>query len=167
MPNAMEAGRCSAKRSSMCSSCRLRNNFFVILTMNSALFGMTRICVHGGEVRIRNIGTFLAAALSLTVAPAPALAQSPEQSPLNVVADVPLPGAAVRFDYQYFDATQGRLYVAHMNANQLVVFDAKKRDAIANLDGFPSVHGVWAVPELGRVYASATGKHQVNVVDAK
>jgi DNA-binding beta-propeller fold protein YncE len=118
-------------------------------------------------VRIRNIGMFLAAALSLTVAAAPALAQSPEQSPLNVVADVPLPGTAVRFDYQYFDATQGRLYIAHMNANQLVVFDAKKRDAIANLDGFPSVHGVWAVPELGRVYASATGKHQVNVVDAK
>jgi DNA-binding beta-propeller fold protein YncE len=110
---------------------------------------------------------FLAAALSLTAAAAPALAQSPEQSPLNVVADVPLPGAAVRFDYQYFDATQSRLYIAHMNANQLVVFDAKKRDAIANLDGFPGVHGVWAVPELGRVYASATGKHQVNVVDAK
>jgi DNA-binding beta-propeller fold protein YncE len=108
---------------------------------------------------------FLAAALSLMAAAA--LAQSPGQSPLKLVADVPLPGAAVRFDYRYFDATQGRLYMAHMNANQLVVFDAKKREVIANLDGFPSVHGVWAVPELGRVYASATGKHQVNVVDAK
>jgi DNA-binding beta-propeller fold protein YncE len=98
---------------------------------------------------------------------APAMAQNPEPSPLKVVADVPLHGAAVRFDYQYFDSTQGRLYIAHMNANQLVVFDAKKRTVIANLDGFPSVHGVWAVPELGRVYASATGKHQVNVVDTE
>src|SRR5258708_25347707 len=97
----------------------------------------------------------------------PAAAQSSEQNPLRVVADVPLPGAAVRFDYQYFDPTQGRLYIAHMNANQLVVFDTKKRLVIANLDGFPSVHGVCAVPELGRVYASATGEHQVNVVDAK
>jgi hypothetical protein len=35
-----------------------------------------------------------------------------------------------------------------------VVFDTKKREVVANLDGFPSVHGVWAVPELGKVYAS-------------
>jgi len=54
-----------------------------------------------------------------------------------------------------------------MNANQLVVFDIRKREVIANLDGFPSVHGVWAVPELGRVYASATGEHKVAVVDMK
>ena len=96
-----------------------------------------------------------------------ALAQTSERNPLRVAADIPLPGAAVRFDYQYFDASQGRLYIAHMNANQLVVFDTKKRAVIANIDGFPSVHGVWAAPELGRVYASATGAHQVNVVDAK
>src|SRR5215471_14347646 len=88
-----------------------------------------------------------------------------EQSPLKNVADIPLPGAAVRFDYQSLDTSQGRLYIAHMNANQLVVFDVKKRAVIANLDGFSSVHGVWAVPELGRVYASTTGEHTVTVVD--
>jgi hypothetical protein len=81
------------------------------------------------------------------------------------VADVPLPGPAVRFDYQSLDASPGRLYIAHMNADQLVVFDTKKREVVANLDGFPNVHGVWAVPELGRVYASATGEHKVAVVD--
>jgi DNA-binding beta-propeller fold protein YncE len=86
---------------------------------------------------------------------------------LEKVADVPMPGPAVRFDYQSLDQSQGRLYLAHMNANQLVVFDVRKREVIANLDGFPSVHGVWAVPELGRVYASATGDHQVAVVDTK
>jgi len=111
--------------------------------------------------------TFLARMLCFVAIIAPAMAQNSEQSPLKVVADVPLPGAAIRLDYQYFDSTQGRLYIAHMNANQLVVFDTKKREVVANLDGFPSVHGVWAVPELGRVYASATGKHQVNVVDTK
>jgi DNA-binding beta-propeller fold protein YncE len=52
-----------------------------------------------------------------------------------------------------------------MNADQLVVFDTKKREVVANLDGFPNVHGVWAVPELGRVYASVTGEHKVAVVD--
>jgi DNA-binding beta-propeller fold protein YncE len=85
--------------------------------------------------------------------------------PLTKVADVPLPGPAVRFDYQCFDATHGRLYIAHMNADQLVVFDTQKREVVANLDGFPNVHGVWAVPELSRVYASATGEHKVAVVD--
>src|SRR2546429_4071583 len=96
-----------------------------------------------------------------------ALPQSREESPLKRVADVPLPGAAVRFDYQSLGASQGRLYIAHMNANQLVVFDTKKREVIANLDGCPSVHGLWAVPELSRVYASATGEHQLAVVDMK
>jgi DNA-binding beta-propeller fold protein YncE len=91
--------------------------------------------------------------------------ESPESAPLKQVADVPLPGPAVRFDYQSLDASHGRLYIAHMNADQLVVFDTKKREVVANLDGFPNVHGVWAVPELGRVYASATGEHKVAVVD--
>jgi DNA-binding beta-propeller fold protein YncE len=88
-----------------------------------------------------------------------------EPAPLKQVADVPLPGPAVRFDYQSLDASHGRLYIAHMNADQLVVFDTKKREVVASLDGFPNVHGVWAVPELGRVYASATGEHKVAVVD--
>jgi DNA-binding beta-propeller fold protein YncE len=86
---------------------------------------------------------------------------------LEKVADVPMPGPAVRFDYQSLDQSQGRLYLSHMSANQLVVFDVRKGEVIANLDGFPSVHGVWAVPALGRVYASATGDHQVAVVDMK
>jgi DNA-binding beta-propeller fold protein YncE len=83
------------------------------------------------------------------------------------VADIPMPGPAVRFDYQSLDASQGRLYIAHMNADQLVVFDTKKREVVANLDGFSRVHGVWAVPELGRVYASVTGEHKVAAVDMK
>ena len=37
-----------------------------------------------------------------------------------------------------------------MNAKQLVVFDTKKRAVVANLDGFPSVHGVIAVPDLAQ-----------------
>jgi len=88
-----------------------------------------------------------------------------ESAPLKKVADVPLPGAAVRFDYQSFDASHDRLYISHMNAGQLVVFDVKKREVVANLDGFSSVHGVIAVPEIDRVYASVTGEHKVAVVD--
>ena len=105
--------------------------------------------------------------LAAVLSPTTVHSASPNNAPLQKVADLAMPGAAVRFDYQSFDPAQGRLYIAHMNANQLVVFDVRKREVIANLDGFPSVHGVWAVPELGRVYASATGEHKVAVVDMK
>jgi DNA-binding beta-propeller fold protein YncE len=90
-----------------------------------------------------------------------------EDMPLENVADVPMPGPAVRFDYQSLDQSQGRLYISHMNAGQLVVFDIKKNKVVSNLDGFPKVHGVWAVPDLGKVYASTTGEHKVAVVDMK
>jgi hypothetical protein len=69
-------------------------------------------------------------------------------SVLKKVADIPMPGPAVRFDYQSLDAKNGRLYIAHMNADQLVVFDTEKRQFVANLDGFKRVHGVIAVPEI-------------------
>lgn len=84
---------------------------------------------------------------------------------LQIVADIPLPGPAVRFDYQSLNPADGRLYVAHMNADQLVVFDTKKRQVIANLDGFRRIHGVLAVPELGALFASVTGDHEVAVLD--
>jgi len=115
--------------------------------------------------RLGHIATLaiLTSILSCTTAAVPS--DNVESAPLKQVADVPLAGSAVRFDYQSLDASHGRLYIAHMNADQLVVFDTKKREVVANLDGFPSVHGVWAVPELGRVYASATGEHKVAVVD--
>lgn len=86
---------------------------------------------------------------------------------LKEVADIPLPGPAVRFDYQSLDAENGRLYIAHMNADQLVVFDTQKRQVVANLDGFKRVHGVIAVPDADRVFASATGGHQMVAVDMK
>ena len=103
----------------------------------------------------------LSAVLSLTAAPS----SKTSESGLTHVADVRLPGAAVRFDYQSLDLAHHRLYIAHMSANQLVVFDTKTQTVAANLDGFPNVHGVWAVPELGRVYASTTGDHNVTVID--
>src|SRR5262249_28077162 len=86
-------------------------------------------------------------------------------APLRLVADVPMPGPAVRFDYQSLDATTGRLYISHMNADQLVVFDTRARKVVANLDGFARVRGVWVVPPLKRVYAAARASHEVVVVD--
>src|SRR6266478_541377 len=120
------------------------------------------------SIRYFSIGAVLVLALgvtrSLLAGPDAAGSGNP---PLRIVVDIPMPGPAVRFDYQSLDQDQGRLYISHMNADQLVVFDTMTRQVVANLDGFKRVHGVWAVPTLGRVYASATGDHQVAVVDMK
>ena len=86
-------------------------------------------------------------------------------APLRVVVDEPLPGSASRFDYQSLETTSGRLFISHMGAGQLVVFDVRQGRVIGNLDGFPTVTGVLAVPAEHRAYASATGDHAVVVVD--
>ncbi len=79
---------------------------------------------------------------------------------------MPLPGRPVRFDYQSLDPATGRLWIAHMNAGTILVFDTRTDEVVADLPGYASVHGVLAVPQLGKVYASATGDHAVAVVDA-
>jgi DNA-binding beta-propeller fold protein YncE len=86
-------------------------------------------------------------------------------APLRVVADIPLPGSASRFDYQSLEPESGRLFISHMGSGQLVVVDVRTGRVLANLDGFPRVTGVLAVAAERRVYASATGDHAVVVVD--
>jgi DNA-binding beta-propeller fold protein YncE len=85
--------------------------------------------------------------------------------PLVLVADVPLPGPAKRFDYQSFDSTTGRLYISHMRGDRLVVFDTRAQKLVASNEGFPGATGVWAVPQLHRVFVAVTGRHEVAVVD--
>lgn len=92
-------------------------------------------------------------------------AQDSARPPLTVVADIPLPGTATRFDYQSFDSTTGRLYVSHMGAGRLVVFDTRTNRVVGDAPGFPSVTGVLSVPSLHRVYASVTGRHELAIVD--
>src|SRR6266853_2229116 len=92
-------------------------------------------------------------------------AASTAEAPLRVVADVPLPGSGSRFDYQSLEPASGRLFISHIGAGQLVVFDVRAGRAIANLDGFPTVTGVLAAPVEHRAYASATGDHEVVVVN--
>ncbi len=86
--------------------------------------------------------------------------------PLKEVARVALPGPSNRFDYTSIDPTTNRLYIAHMNASQLLTFDLKSRKVVRTIS-VAGVHGVIAVPELHRVFASATNDHQAVTIDAK
>jgi DNA-binding beta-propeller fold protein YncE len=84
---------------------------------------------------------------------------------LRLVRDIPLPGPANRFDYQSIDPTNGRLYISHMNAGRVVVFDLDSSRVVAEVNGTPRVTGIWAVPAHHMVYASAAGDHAVVGID--
>jgi DNA-binding beta-propeller fold protein YncE len=86
--------------------------------------------------------------------------------PLKLVARIGLPGPSNRFDYTSIDPSTHRLYIAHMNAGKLLVFDLDSRRVVHVIDA-PGVHGVIAVPTLHRVFASATDDHEVLTIDAR
>jgi len=84
---------------------------------------------------------------------------------LRVVQDHPLPGPANRFDYQSVDPVSGRLYMNHMNAGRLVVFDLKASKVVSEVPDLPRATGVLAVPSHHKVFVSAAGKREVAIID--
>lgn len=85
--------------------------------------------------------------------------------PLKTVADIPLSGGTTRLDYQSLDSADGRLYIAHLGSDLMTVFDMNKQTIVGDVKDLKHVHGVLAVPELHRVYASATGTNELAVID--
>jgi DNA-binding beta-propeller fold protein YncE len=91
---------------------------------------------------------------------------APQSLPLKLVANVLLPGPSNRFDYTSLDPTTNKLYVAHMDAGQLLTFDVHTRRVVKTIAA-PGVHGVIAVPQLHRVFASATDARQLFTIDSR
>ncbi len=85
--------------------------------------------------------------------------------PLRRVADVPLPGGTSRFDYQSVDVRRRRLFIAHLGDGQVLSFDLRRQRVAGVVGGVPDVRGVLAVPSSRRVYAAATGSHQLVTFD--
>lgn len=110
----------------------------------------------------------VAFALLFVATPACSGASSPgSRLPLTTLAEVPLPGRATRWDYASLDERSHLLFLAHLGDSAVVVFDTAQRKVVATIPDVSSVHGVLYVPELGRVYASATGADEVVAIDAK
>jgi DNA-binding beta-propeller fold protein YncE len=113
-------------------------------------------------------GVCAASPTSLTPSTWRAVSETPRTAPaagLRTVAEIPLPGPANRFDYQSVDTAARRLYMSHMNAGRLIVFDLDSARVVREIEGVPRVTGVWAVPAHHHVYASAAGAHEVAVID--
>jgi DNA-binding beta-propeller fold protein YncE len=116
---------------------------------------------------IRRLSTSVALACLLVGAGPSSRAAHSIAPVLQLLADVPLPGPAVRFDYQSIDTSANRLYISHMNAGDLVVFNVERRRVEGTIGDLPKTTGVWAVRALGKVYASVPGHHHIAVIDAR
>lgn len=119
-------------------------------------------------VRVRHLAALLvvvAAALSAVfgVTSAGGLTRG---LPLERVRDVRLPGRPSRFDYQSIDPAHRRLYIAHLGDSTVDVIDLDSLTVAATVPDIADVHGVLAAPELGRVFASATGTNELVTIDA-
>lgn len=110
----------------------------------------------------RHLGS-LAALLS--AATACASAAGPGNLPLSKVADVPLGGGTTRLDYESYDPSRRLLFIAHLGDSAVIVFDTQTQRVAARIPDISKVHGVLAIPELGRVYASATGTNELVAID--
>jgi YVTN family beta-propeller protein len=59
----------------------------------------------------------------------------------------------------------GDSIIAHLGSDLMTVFDVNTQTIVGDVKDLKRVHGVLAVPELHRVYASATGTNELAVID--
>ncbi len=76
---------------------------------------------------------------------------------LQWVRDLPLPGQPARFDYETLDPANGRLYINHMGANRVLVYDVRSQRLLADLPGIPRPTGITLAAQSGLAFVSATG----------
>lgn len=81
------------------------------------------------------------------------------------IADIPFAGGGSRFDYQSLNPSNHRLYIARMGSDSVATFDTHSQQMVKDIPELADVHGVLAVPELGKVYVTATGNNQVVTID--
>jgi YVTN family beta-propeller protein len=84
---------------------------------------------------------------------------------LTLVADIPLPGGDSRFDYQSIDPDRHLLFITHLGADSVIVFDLQSQRITKDIADVHKPHGVLAVPELNKAYASEAHRNDVVVID--
>jgi YVTN family beta-propeller protein len=106
-------------------------------------------------------------ALLMVLHPAHPAAAEGQRPLLEAVGDYPLPGGTGRWDYMSIAPSSASLVLAHLGASSVVVVDMRSKTVRGQVRQVAQVHGVLAVPELGRIYATATGSDELAVIDAK
>jgi YVTN family beta-propeller protein len=85
---------------------------------------------------------------------------------LVLVAEVPLPGKAVRFDYQAIDSVKKRLFIAHMNDASVVVVSTRDGSVLKVLPDIPTPRGVAVAPDARRVFVTSSPSKLV-IIDSE
>ena len=85
--------------------------------------------------------------------------------PLHSVAEIALPGDNSRFDYASLDPERGLLFLAHLGAGEVIEVDIHSRQVVRTIPNLSQAHGVLVVPELRRVYVTATGDNRLVILD--
>jgi DNA-binding beta-propeller fold protein YncE len=83
----------------------------------------------------------------------PASRDSPR---LELIADVPLPGRPVRFDYQDIDASKRRLFIAHMNDDSIVVVSTVDGKTVKVIGNVPTPRGVAVAESVERIFVTSS-----------
>ena len=118
-------------------------------------------------VRVAQVGVaaFLASIeLTACVGVHPHRSSSPPL-PLQLVGEVALPGDNSRFDYASLDSGRGLLFIAHLGAGEVIEVDLRANAVLRTIGDLAQVHGVLVVPELHRVFATATGDNRMASID--
>src|SRR6266567_4039177 len=85
--------------------------------------------------------------------------------PLRHVGEIALPGDGSRFDYASLDPGRGLLFIAHLGAGEVIEVGVRTGRVVRVIKALSDVHGVLVVPQLHRVYATATGDNAVAAID--
>jgi DNA-binding beta-propeller fold protein YncE len=118
-------------------------------------------------IRKRGSGHRLLAALAfLSICRGASSSPTAAPLPLVLVADVPLPGRAVRFDYQDIDATKQRLFIAHMNDASVVVVSTVDGSLIKVISGIPTPRGVVVAEDAKRAFVTSSPSKLV-IIDSE
>jgi DNA-binding beta-propeller fold protein YncE len=75
--------------------------------------------------------------------------------PLVKIADVPVPGGMTRFDYQDIDSATGRLVIAHMNDNSVLVVRLSDGVPYTVLPNVNVARGIAVADNIGRFFATS------------
>ena len=85
--------------------------------------------------------------------------------PLQPVGELTLPGNGSRFDYASLDSGRALLFIAHLGASEVIEVDIRAQRVVRTIPNLAQAHGVLVVPDLHRVYVTATGEDHVVVLD--
>ena len=141
----------------------------VVLVLREAEMGTSRMCRNLRVSRRTRMPVPIAVVVAVVSMLVGACSRAPSAHssplPLQPVGEVALPGDGSRFDYASLDSARGLLFIAHLGASEVVEVDVHAHAVVRTIPNLAQVHGVFVVPELHRVFATATGDNQMVVLD--